>query len=244
PAGRTREHRRREGAAVLVDGEGVAGVLDRRMQADVVIRVLVAVDRLGGLADEPRRAQRAYRVPHADELDRRTRPTVPNLAERCLPLGRPRPLAVLVAGVNFRNEIVVVLLDQADFVHEADERAYRERAAAEPEEVELVPRLVVVDDEPVQRADVVLDAGAERAARHFVDGSAGADAVPVEHDLIDAVPIAGANGARDLGHVRRPALAGFLVELVADVPGAVRADDDAFHARPRTPGAPVPLKSP
>jgi hypothetical protein len=145
------------------------------------------------------------------------------------PFGRAGPLAVLVARVEVGHEIVVVLLDQADLVHEADERAHRERAAAEAEQKELVVRLEVVDDEAVEVADVVFDAGAERAARELVQRAARAEAVVIEDDLIDAVAIARAHGARDLRDVRRTALAGGLVDLVPDVPRAIGADHQALH---------------
>ncbi len=110
--------------------------------------------------------------------------------------GVPRAFAALVAGVEVGNEVVVVLLDQADLVHEADQRSYRECAAAEAEQKELVVRLEVVDDETVEVADVVLDAGAESAPRHLIERPARADAIVVENHLVDAMGVAGAYGAR------------------------------------------------
>ncbi len=218
-----------ERPSLLVDGERVIRVLYRGEQPDLVVLVLAAVEHA---PHDARRAQRADRVPHADHADRRAGLDRPDLAERVLPLRRVPALARLVAAVDVRHVVVVVLLDQAHEVHETGQAAHRERAAAEAEQVELVAGLVVVDDEPVQRADIVLHAVAERAVGDAVHRAAlGADAIVVIDDLINAVRCARTDRTRDLGHVRRPALAGLLILLVTDVPGAVGAEDDPFHER-------------
>ena len=56
--------------------------------------------------------------------------------------------------------------------------------------------------------------------------------VVIEDDLVDAVRRTGTDGARDLGDVGRPATPGLLVDLIAIVPGAIGAEDDALHDRP------------
>src|SRR5206468_906824 len=60
----------------------------------------------------------------------------------------------------------------------------------------------------------------------------GADAVVVVHDLVDAVAVAGLDRPRDLGDVGGPSPARGLIDLIADVPGPVGADDEALHGLP------------
>ena len=225
PAGRALPQRRRERHAVLVDRERVVRVLDRRAQADVVERVLPAVDEL---AEPAGRAERPDRVPDTDVPDRGARAAI-GLAERDLPFRRVGCDAPLVEAEDLGHEVVVVLVEQADVVHESRQRAHRERAAAETEEIELVARHVVVEQEPVQRDDVAAHAVAERAARELVERPARPDAVEVADHLVRAVGRDRAHRARHLRHVRRPALPGRLVDLVAHVPRAVGADDEPLH---------------
>src|SRR5207253_5297410 len=46
----------------------------------------------------------------------------------------------------------------------------------------------------------------------------------------------------DFGYIRRVALLRLLIDLIADIPGAVRANGDAFHDTPRTYSSPEPSR--
>ena len=136
---------------------------------------------------------------------------------------------LFVALVHLGHVVVVALAHQAIAVHEASERAHGEGTPAEAEQEQLVARHMVVEDEAVDRADVVFNALAKGAAGELVERPAGAHTAVVIDDLVHAVGAFGLHGARDLGHVGGPAFARRLVDLVALVPGAVGTDDDAFH---------------
>ena len=117
-------------------------------------------------------------------------------------------------------------------MHESGEAAHRESATAEAKQVELVAGFEAVHEKPVERPDVILHPVTERSTREPVRRPARANAVVIEDDLVDTVGRPAADGARDLGDVRRPATPRLLVDLIAIVPGAVGANDDALHHCP------------
>src|SRR3546814_6185359 len=100
-------------------------------------------------------AQRTNRVPDAHHLDGWARPGSAYLAVGDIPLLSPRALAGFVAGIEIGYEIVVVLLDEAGEVHESGQASHGEGAEAESKQVDLVARLKVVDDVPIQRPDKI-----------------------------------------------------------------------------------------
>jgi hypothetical protein len=227
PARRAHPDAGRERLAALVDGERLVGVLDSRVELDVVILVLVAVEELPERAG---RAERAHGVPDADEADLRAGARMAHALERRLPVGRVGGLARLVERVHPRRVVLVLLLQEAHLVHEAAERAHRERAAAEAEHVDLVAGLVVVDQEAVERAHIELDALAESAPGELVQPAGGAEAVVVVDHLVDATRRERQHRARCLEDVGGLRSTRGLVVLLGLVPGAVGAEDDALHA--------------
>ena len=168
------------------------------VQPDVMIFVFVLVE---DLAEEPGCAKGPDRVPNADEPNWRTGTRGPYVVKGLDPFRRSRALTALVAIIEFRNIVVIVFLNEADFVHEARESADRECPAAEAEEVEFVTGLVVVDHEAIKLANVGFNAFAECTARKSVKTASRADAVMIIHCLIDPLGSAGMYCARDLGNV-------------------------------------------
>jgi hypothetical protein len=73
----------------------------------------------------------------------------------------------------------------AGVAHQPRQAAHRVRAAAEPEEEQLVAGLVLAHEEVVARLDVPRDAGAEGAAGDLVPPAVDAHALVVVHDLAD-----------------------------------------------------------
>src|SRR5438876_4807401 len=93
----------------FVDRERLACVLDRSMEAHLVVPVvLLAVDQL---PEQARRSQRPHGVPDADEADGRTGPGATDVLEDLRPHRRADSLAPLVAGEDVRNVEIIVLLD-------------------------------------------------------------------------------------------------------------------------------------
>src|SRR5215831_2767406 len=86
-------------------------------------------------------------IPHAATGDRWTRQMHFHTMKGLLPLRRALALVLLVTGVDVGYIVVIVLIDETDFLQKARERAYRESAAAEAEQENRVARHVVVDDE-------------------------------------------------------------------------------------------------
>src|SRR6267143_5371746 len=112
--------------------------------------------------------------------------------------------------------------------HAAD-AAHRVRAAAEPEQVDLVARLVIADEKAVGVVDVGFHPVAEGAAGQAVEEIAGADAlIVVDHLQRRAIALRDAVGdLHDVGG-RRNAVA----LLVGAVPRSIAAQDQPFHRRP------------
>src|SRR5690606_5021640 len=180
--------------------------------------------------EEPGRAQRTHRIPHADHADRRTLALRLDVVKTAPPLLGVGLDVVFVARKHIRHVVVVALVEQADEVHESGQGARGECTAGKSEQVDLVAFLVVVDEEAIDVAHVVLDAAAECAAGHLVHSAAGTDAFVVVDDLVDTVACARQDGTSEFGHIGRTPLAGRLVELIANVPCAIGTDDDPFHA--------------
>src|SRR5437588_1266783 len=136
----------------------------------------------------------------------------------------------------------MVLLDQADFVHEPSEGSDRERTAAEAEEIQLIIVVVVVNDEPVEITDIGFNTFTEGTTGEAVESTARANPVVVIDDLVDAPFVARNDSACDFGYIRRVALLRLLIDLIADIPGAIGANGDAFHDTPRTYSSPEPSR--
>ena len=155
--------------AALVDGERVAGDLDAARELGVVELVLAARQP----AQAPQRdAERAHRVPDADHADRSRLLKAVILSEG----HAGRVIGMLLVAVECDGVAVVAHrapLEDAALADHAADAAHRERAAAEAEEVQLVPRLVVRHEEPVGVVDVLLQPLAEGAAGHPVERVAG-----------------------------------------------------------------------
>ncbi len=98
---------------------------------------------------------------------------------------------------------------------------------AEPEEVDLVARLVVGEEEAIGVEDVVAQPTPERPTGEAIQKVSGADALIVEDDLRHSVRVTLGDAVRQLDHVRRAERA--LLLLVCPVPGPITADDEAFH---------------
>jgi len=177
-----------------------------------------------------RNAERADRVPHADEAD--IDPVVAVEAIARTELRRSGIVRLLIVVIELERLVVVrgvLRREDAALADHAHHAARRERAAAEAEHEELVAELVVADEEAVGVVNVFLHALADRAAGDPVDGVAGADALVVVGDLRDAgeimlgYPVGKAHDVRRT----RPAV---VIGLVRGVPGAVAANDESFHA--------------
>src|SRR4029453_8401028 len=137
--------------------------------------------------------------------------------------------AGFIEPVDLAGVILVVLLKKPDLVHESSGRDHGERAAAEAEEIEFVARLVIVDEEPVKSANVLLDPLSECSSRQLVPLSGSSNSVVVIDDLIGSRARSRQDGARSLEHVGglrapRPLVLSFRL-----IPSAIGAEDDAFH---------------
>src|SRR5690606_35036918 len=117
---------RREWRSPLVDGDGMEGILHMRIQGDVVILVRAAIDYP---PEEPGRAQRTHRIPHADHADRRTLALRLDVVKTAPPLLGVGLDVVFVARKHIRHVVVVALVEQADEVHESGQGARGECTA-------------------------------------------------------------------------------------------------------------------
>lgn len=88
----------------------------------------------------------------------------------------------------------------AAVAHQPDGAARRECTSAEAEEVQIVTRLVVLDQKAVAVAHVAGEAKAEGTAAHALEAP-GADARVVEEELRVAVAVLAGDAQSDLGHV-------------------------------------------
>src|SRR5690606_639314 len=94
-----------------------------------------------------------------------------------VPLGGSRALQGLVAGIQIRNVIVIVLLHQPRKLHEARQRSDCEGASTESEEIELVPGHVVVDDRAIEASNDLLYPTPKGTTRELVDSLIGAESI-------------------------------------------------------------------
>jgi hypothetical protein len=226
----------------------VDGVPDVRAELDVVEAPAPRQERPDLLRSRRgnRDAERAHRVPDAEEADRRPVCHVGVLAvARRLAVGvGPAKQARLVAarpgrlgaGAVERERVVdraeVLGPQDAAVADQAREAPSRERAAAEAEEVEVVAGHVVLREVAVRGEHVVRQPDADRAAAHAVDRTAGPDAALVEDALLGPAVVVG-DREGELGDVARRDLA--AVELVGAVPRTVAGDDDALAHRGNLP---------
>ena len=134
---------------------------------------------------------------------------------------------VLHRGVDVHAERQLLRIDYAAVAHHAREAAHRVRAAAEAEEIDVVARMIVIDEKSVALPDVAIEPVAERAAHHAINEAAGADARMVVRELRRAVVRVRLHELIGEPHVRRGRVAHGVRRLRA-VPRAVRADDDAL----------------
>src|SRR5690606_17210150 len=123
--------------------------------------------------------------------------------------------------------------ENAALANHAAQAACREGAATEPEQKDLVARLVVRDEETVGLMDVLFESPTEGAARHSIQAIARADPLVVVHELWD-IPVPLGDPKRDLHDVGRARDVVFL--LVGPIPRSVAANDESFHAPPRRAG--------
>ena len=114
-------------------------------------------------------------------------------------------------------------------IHETRQRTYRVRTTAKAKEEELVAVDVVVGNRAVKIADVALDPFSGRAADQVIHPFLRADPVVVDHALMSLVTRARENGSGDFRHVGDMPALGFVVDLVAEVPGAVGTNDQPLH---------------
>ena len=112
-------------------------------------------------------------------------------------------------------------MNKAYFVHKARERADGKCSTAEAEEVELIARLVVINNEAIKVADVGSYAFAKGTACEPVKATGGADAIVILNDLIDAISRARSYRTGDFRDVRGVTLFRRFVDLVPKVPSAV-----------------------
>ena len=233
---------RAERMPFVVQRQRMAGAIDARAQA--VVRKLEpvhgAVEHIGQVE---RQSDRINRVPDADEPDADlgvVRSLTPELrrAIRRGPehhLGQPGAEALAVEPVGLPDRGVqpggrafrqLRRIQHAALGDEADEGPDRERAAAEPEDVDLVAGVVDAHELFVELADVAAKAESrhpgEDLQRFDVLGS---DPIVVERDLrreggIRAMPVE-VDGLVELEDIRPSS-------FDRRVAGPVRADDDAF----------------
>ena len=239
---------RRIGDAPLVDGDGVPRRHDRPRQRQVVELVLrIEVRREG---QDLGHAERADRVPDAqigdDQLVAGGAPLLPpplRLRLAGVQPGREAGAeheAVLVVRVRgavaravprdrVRDTVEVAAGWDAAAAQQAAERARGEGPAREPEDEELVARIVEQRDVAVRLLEVLGQAPAEQAPAPAVDGlgprggaAAAADPRQVQRHLHGAVGGGARGGERQLDHVRR--------ELgVGSVPRPVAENRDPLH---------------
>jgi len=149
--------------AALVDGERLVGEAHVAAERRVVERPPSRHD--GPPHGVDRDAEPPDGVPHADEVDLGIGMGVhpaEHLGFETARMGVRGAVPVQAVGVH--DPTGVLAPQDARVAHEPDRAARRERAAAEPEEVQLVAGLVAPDEEPVAVDDVPREADAERAA--------------------------------------------------------------------------------
>ena len=205
---------------LLVDGDRVAGVFDDLAERCVVKRVAAIAG--NGLQDLAGDTERTDRVPDADERDA-CRPGMHAPKLQCCRLIRIRSRPVELVGVW--DLVSIDLLEQSGVANEPDKTPDRVRSAAEAEQVDLVTRCVVVYEKPVGVLNVLVEPGAEHAARDLL--AIRSHAPVVENDLWHAVRVGRPHRlcrAYDVGHVT----------LFRAVPSAVTADNETLPVSSHT----------
>src|SRR3954452_9178447 len=134
-----------------------------------------------------------------------------------------------VEAVGLLNLTRVLAAQYPGVPHKAGQAACRERAPAEAKEVELVPRVVGLHQEPVAVDHVAGQAEAERATGEPLK-TARADALLVVDELLVSLGVLAGHAKGELGHVGGAAAAAAIA--VRLVPGPVAADDEASAHAP------------
>jgi hypothetical protein len=127
-----------------------------------------------------------------------------------------------VEAVRLLDAAQVLGPQNAGVAHQPDRAAGSERAATEAQEVELVARLVALDQEAIALPHVAGEAEAEGAAADALKPP-GADPALVMQELGGPVPVLPGDGESELRHVRGSG--GAVVQLIRPVPGPVATDD-------------------
>src|SRR4051812_5200368 len=216
---------RPEWAASLIDGDRVVGVAHVSAERRVMKRPQPAQP--GRTETVEGEAERADGVPDADEVDvdLRVRIRAPEQFG-CDAARRAVPLWVAIERVRLLDPISLLEAQDPGVAHQPDGASGRVRATAEAEEVELVSRLVVLDQEAVTVLDVAGETDAEPSADEPL-AAARADAGFVVQHLRVARVVLVRESQRDLRHVRRRR--DTLFRLIRAVPGAVTADNQTLH---------------
>src|SRR4051794_41093605 len=97
------------------------------------------------LAEKSGRSERPDGVPYADEPHRWARTRDLDVVKSLLPFRGSRTFAALIAVIEVGNIVVVILLNEANLVHETSESTDCECSPAEAEEIQLVAGLEVVN---------------------------------------------------------------------------------------------------
>ena len=118
-------------------------------------------------------------------------------------------------------------IDDPTVAHEPRETAHRVRATTEAEEIDVVARMVVIDEKSIALLDVSVESLARCTADHAINEASGADTRMVVrelrgsvvrvrlHDLIREPDVRGRGAAHRIRRLRA-------------VPRSVRANDDAL----------------
>src|SRR6266536_3591481 len=133
--------------------------------------------------------------------------------------------SVAVEAIRVVDPTRVLCSQDAAVAHEADGAARSERAAAEAEEVQLVPGFVGLDEEAIAVAHIAGEAKPERSATDTLE-TPRSHARLVMQELSGALAIFTCYGQSKLGHVRGGGDSG--VELVGPIPGPIAGNDQAL----------------
>src|SRR5688572_121393 len=229
-----------ERAAHLVERDGMPGMRHQLAQGRVVEFVLGRVVQQVQHAEMVGDAERAHRVPHADQvyadvLRARCRLVeLPAFLEPVVARFLARTIAVPEHGLDPLPGVLVRYageIEQAAARGEAAEAAHRVGAAAEPEQIDGIARLIGAAQPGVGALDIAIEAQANAAAQRAIhQAGIGADARVVAVLLSHAFGVLLCDAGVQAHHVGWRRNAALL--LIRGVPGTVTANDDVCHDLP------------
>src|SRR5690242_14768495 len=166
---------------MLVDRDGVIREVDVGAQRHVVELVQI---RIQSGEHAKWNAQRADRIPHADEMDSRF---VRMLLSKIFRGGRLRIAvlrAIAIEAKRVVEQTVVILANEPGVSNETRKASYGIRASAESKEIDVITRHVLLHEPAIAIFDVLIDAVAGDALEQIAIGGVN---VQQAGDLLDAL---------------------------------------------------------